>query len=139
MGGGGGGTIQEFNASALASNVARQQWQDYQNRFVPYQKKIVESVNSPQMQTDLEGFARNAVSNAFNTQWGAQKRDLARLGTVMTGRQAQDAANQLGLAQSGQAVAGLNMARQHTKDANLAAMAGGMGASRSFATANGGQ
>jgi hypothetical protein len=127
MGGGGGGSHQDFTGSLMAMNTAVDQWNNYQAKFVPYQNKLISTIGDPAMLAADQGFARNAVAQAFDTQRGAQERSLSRMGATMTPEQQAASNESMGLAASSQTVAGLNAAAQHTKESDMALMGAGMG------------
>jgi len=134
MGGGGGGTKQDFQSSYQAAGTAFDQWNDYQQRFKPYQAKLIDSVNYPDLGIADENFAKTATKQAFDAVRGAEMRDLNRQGAIMTWDQAQAGERKLGLDQAAQTAASVNAARLHTQDSNLAVMAGGMGTMRNRVT-----
>jgi len=131
MGGGGGGVTQDFAGSLVSMNTAVDQWNDYKNRYLPYQNKLIGTIGDPAMLAADQGFARNSVAQAFGTQAGAQQRNLERLGVAMTPDQQTASDQTLGLAAAAQTVAGLNSAAQHTKESDMALMGAGMGSLRS--------
>lgn len=127
---GGSSTRQDYTGGTLNAMVALSEWQDYKNRFVPYQNTLISTLNNPAtLQQDLN-YNNTATNAAFNTAQGAQRRDLARLGAVLTPGQRAAADQAAALAKSQQQVAGINAVRQYQKDSDLALMASGADSAR---------
>lgn len=126
MGGGGGGTVQSFPGSAIAANTAFQQWNDYQQRFLPVQNQLINTINSPDMLNQDREMAYNTADQAVQSAIGAQNRSLGRLGAVPNGDQQSSINQSQSLAQTAQQVAGQNQAELHTQASNLALMGGGL-------------
>lgn len=126
MGGGGGGTKQDFDASGQFANIAREQWTDWNARFHPYQDKLIQTLQSqPDLRTAIVG-ARTDSARAFDAASGEQSRDLARMGVAMTDAQRTAVDRQSSLARAGLQVGLENSARQHLLDRDLSVMGGGL-------------
>ena len=128
MGGGGGGVINDFDASERFASVGRNAWNwDKKNLVIPYQTRLTAETlgNAPTLQA--VGFAKNAVNQAFNTSAGAQSRDLARMGVMPTATQRMEMNLQNSADRASLLAATENAARLQVKDRNLQTLAGGMG------------
>ena len=137
MGGGGGGTVQSFPGSLIAGQTAFEQWSDYQQRFVPYQSKLLDTLKNNDMLNQDTGFGQNASNNAFTTGAQSYSMDLSRLGASLTPEQSASLGQSASLAQAGQNVAAANQAQLHTLSSNLGVMGGGLGAASQSITGPG--
>lgn len=127
MGGGGGGTRTESEASGQFAEIARDVWKDYKRRFIPKENQLISMVSAPQQEyKKAMDFVNTGVNTAFNTQQGTNARDIARMGVSLTPEQQQTMARTNSLSQTSTMAGAENAARQQIKDRNMAIMGGGL-------------
>jgi hypothetical protein len=80
QGGGGSGGL---TADQQFADLSRQQWQDYVKNFVPYENKLIEYSNDPQVVTDAMTGASADARRAFSSRSAASKRGLRELGLTL--------------------------------------------------------
>jgi hypothetical protein len=141
MGGGGGGTKQDFEQSERFARISRDLWTDYQQRYVPEQKQLIATINSEESAArEAVGMATDTVNKAFGAQEGALNRDLRRFGVVTPTPEYNAASHRtMDMARTGALARLNNSVRLGVKDQDMAVMTGGMSAlGRNINTAAGG-
>jgi hypothetical protein len=127
MGGGGGGTKQDFEQSERFAQISRDLWADYQQRFIPQQKQLIATLGAEEADArQAVGMSAETVNQAFDAQEGALGRDLSRFG--VTPKPEYNAASQrtLTMARTGALANMENSVRVGVKDRNMGVMTGGM-------------
>jgi hypothetical protein len=127
MGGGGGGTKQDFEQSERFAQISRDLWADYQQRFIPQQKQLIATLGAEEADArQAVGMSAETVNQAFDAQEGALGRDLSRFG--VTPKPEHNAASQrtLTMARTGALANMENSVRLGVKDRNMGVMTGGM-------------
>lgn len=110
-------------ASRTAAAIARAQYEDYKNRFVPIRNMLVEEATTGyQDQLDASmNRTRSAVSGAYDRAEGMQRRRLERYGVNAPGADfSRDETSSM--------VGGLNVTRQRSKERKMNLAYGGMNA-----------
>jgi hypothetical protein len=131
MGGGGGGTHQDFAQSERFARIARGMWADYQKRYVPEENKLLNAVATEQADAQKTvGMAADTVNQQYDLQNGAMDRSLARRGITPTAPQAAASERTLSLARTSTLANTLNAARLGIKDRNIGLMTGSAGSAR---------
>lgn len=110
-------------ASRTAAAIARAQYEDYKNRFVPIRNMLVEEATTGyQDQLDASmNRTRSAVSGAYDRAEGMQRRRLERYGVNAPGAD-------FSRGETSSMVGGLNMTRQRSKERKMNLAYGGMNA-----------
>lgn len=126
MGGGGGGSVQLFNASEPAAQVARAEWADYKKRFMPYEKTLINAGTNEANYGTAQQMAEKNTAAGLGLAQAQSGRDLARYGATMTPAQ-EDATNLNNAIQAAQTgVANVNSARGNIWDTENGVMTGGL-------------
>lgn len=141
MGGGGGGTKQDFVQSERFANIARSLWGDQAQRFWPQEQALTDRIMAEEADARrFTGMATDTTNQQFANQAGAMGRDLARYGVTPTAEQAAASQRTLNMARTGVLANVRNAARQGVKDQDMGVMAGGLTANaRNIQTATGGR
>jgi len=110
-------------ASRTAAAIARAQFEDYKNRFVPIRNMLVEEATTgyqDQLDASLDR-TRSAIGNSFDRSEGMQRRRLERYG--VNAPQAD-----FSRSETSSMVGGLNITRQRSKERKMNLAYGGMNA-----------
>jgi len=78
--GGGGGYKPDTYASQKRAEISREQWNDYQNTYVPYENEALAYINDPEAQAKEVSDAGTLAGKSFDTIQGARQRNLERMG-----------------------------------------------------------
>lgn len=105
--------------------LARQQWNDYQQRFQPVEQELINAITTPEMLDQRLSAIRANVSNAGNASSQVQDMLMRRYGVAPSAQQRQVDANNRDLAASLASVNAANNTRTQIYDRNQAALAGG--------------
>jgi hypothetical protein len=133
MGGGGGGTKQDFVQSERFATIARGMWADYNKRFVPEENKLISAIGTEEVDArNNMGMAADTVNQTFGAQQGAMDRTLSRYGVTPTAPQATASARTLDMARTGTLANTENAVRLGIKDRNIGIMTGGISGARTF-------
>lgn len=126
MGGGGGSTTLTW-ADQTFAKVARDQWDDYKNRFRPVERQLLQDMTrgAPRQYVEAVGMARDANRSAFGQQPGMLDRDLGRMGLALGADQRQALDSQRQLDQTSNMVANANAARLGVDDRIMNIIGGG--------------
>lgn len=114
-------------AGKTMANIYRAEWEDYQNRFMPYERKLKETIGNQDEAARLEGMVRNNVNRSFGL---ADAQFAERFGQFGTGPSAiqQHVQNKTSaLARAAAMADGVNSLRDHLADRDNAVLAGGLG------------
>lgn len=97
------------------AQISREQWQDYQTRFVPKENRLIESINNPTLKTEEIGRARTGVDEAFDAVGSSALMRAGRYGGMGADeRKVLD--RKMGLERATSRVAAVNNTRQDIKD-----------------------
>lgn len=121
-------TDDQFASKTLA-NIKRQQWNDYMGKYPAIQKEYLEMSMSPDFTLEQVDRVQGNVDQAFDRSKQFQGATLERMG-VENKAPTSDLASSLAVAH------GENSVRQHGKDRQLNAMAGGQMPSLQTQTGN---
>ncbi|SMF94617.1 hypothetical protein SAMN02949497_1938 [Methylomagnum ishizawai] len=126
MCGDGGGTKQEFAQSARFAGVARNLWDDYQQRFAPVQRTLANTLLMDGLDANRQAdAAADTVGKAFDAQRAGFDLDSSRRGLVLTPEQRTAADRQFDLGRASALVANRNAVRQGVLDTDTALVGGG--------------
>lgn len=135
MGGGRGGKIsgpkQPSPQDTLAS-VTNEDFQNFQEDFVPVMEDIVKDVTDPQSGNTAGSTALQDANLAFDRNRAIFERQLARTGTKVNQGQRRKLEQQFGLGRARTTVNAANLARRAKDDENLQAIQGQIEAGQSL-------
>jgi len=101
------------------ATMARSEWYDYANRFVPIENQLMNYATNPDQITTAENNATSATDQAFATQAGTQQREMAGLGIQPTSAQSTEINRNDDLSKSLGEVGAANEAEQATNARQL--------------------
>jgi len=103
-----------LSADQTFAALTRQQWADYVRTFVPYENRLIDYSNDPQVVTDAMAEASADARRAFANQAGVQQRQLRGLGLTLNADEQRAATRQTQLAGALADVNAQNTARDAT-------------------------
>lgn len=114
------------SASEVAADITRKQWQDWQQRFQPYDKRLADLAMGKEDNQQAEARAGSAVDSAFKTAQGTYSRNRARYGLSDTAGMS----DRMALSNTAAKVGAVNQTRLATQDRDMAMMTGGLSQAR---------
>lgn len=103
----------------------RDQWGDYQNRFMPYEDKLIDAVTGSQMLDERLSAIKINTKESFDAAQLSNQQVQARYGMAQTDAQKSTQDRNMAIAQSKVHANSANQTRRHIDDRNLAVMGGG--------------
>lgn len=111
-------------ASKTMANVSRAEWEDYQNRFEPYEAKLIAQIDNGANVEAMIQQGNQAVDSSFKSGLSEIQRSNAKFGVSQDATETGASARSMSLA-AGSAKAGLaNTVRTHAQDRDMQVMAG---------------
>jgi hypothetical protein len=127
MCGDGGGNKQEFMQSERFATIARNLYNDYERRYVPWEKQLSAVVQTEQPEvTRWVGEAKDTTNRAFDAQMQGLKRDYSRMGITPDAQGLAAAQRRMDIQREGVLTNLQNSARTGIRDRNMGLMAGGL-------------
>ncbi|MFS1522776.1 hypothetical protein ACL7TT_01475 [Microbulbifer sp. 2304DJ12-6] len=119
-----GGVYFDGSAENTLARIYRAEWQDYLNRFAPYEDKAIDFATNPEAVTEAVDRAGSAMEQSFATSKESLQRDRSRYGLSMSPRE--QASESRSNAASGTAakLAARNNTRLHVQDRQQQVMSG---------------
>lgn len=113
-------------ASKTRAAMAREVWEDYQNRFEPYEQQLIDQVQNPEELLD-ERLSAITINNkaAFQSAEAGTDMMRQRYGVTPSGPQSRVENRDMQRSAVLSAVDGRNNTRTHVQDRNMAVIAGG--------------
>jgi hypothetical protein len=108
--------------------ITRQQWQDYQNRYLPVENKLIDQTMGRDLLNERLGAITATTNTAFDTNMLAAQQRRARYGMRLEGQGAQAQQRGRELSQATAIADGTNNTRTHIYDRNMDTIAGGSSA-----------
>lgn len=117
----------DFNGSAedTLAAIYRAEWQDYLDRFAPYEDKLIDFASNPEEVTKAVDKAGQNVDQGFMTAKGNLDRDRSRYGLNLTGREAASEDRSNAMDKTAAKLAARNSTRLHVQDQQERVMSGG--------------
>ena len=112
------------SASDLIANITREQWQDYLNRFQPYDRKLIDLATGNNDNEAAVERARSGVQSSFDVANGTQQRNTERLGLSTLPDEAQAIERNSKQAQTLSELNVVNNTRLHAQDRDQKLLAG---------------
>lgn len=135
--GGGGGSSQDFGASELFAQSARNRWDQIKKSVWPLEQKAL-SFTRGALGPEAQRYATESINTAFDNQEGALRRDLARQGTAPTEAQNTAMQRQLSQERTGALASAQNTARRMVKETQDNILSGGVAANKFLSKQGGG-
>lgn len=80
----GGLSSRSFNSNMKASErlaqISREQWQDYQRRFIPLEDKLIDAYDNQKLKAERMAAVTNEAAAASDVAAGVNDRNMARYG-----------------------------------------------------------
>lgn len=112
---GGGAPQKDEYAQKKYAKISREQWADYQARFVPKENRLIASINNPALRKEEIGRAKTEVDDAFDAVGSAALMRAGRYGG-MGGDERKVLDRKMGLERAKTRVAAINNTRQDIID-----------------------
>lgn len=112
---GGNAPQKDDYAQKKYATISREQWEDYQTRFVPKEDRLIASINNPALRKEEIGRARDGVDKAFDAVGSAALMRSGRYGG-MGGDERKVLDRKMGLERAKTRVAAVNNTRQDIID-----------------------
>lgn len=123
------GTTQGVNFNGSAENtlaqIYRAEWQDYLDRFAPYEDKLIDYAMNPGEVTEAVDRAGENVDQGFMNAQGNLNRDRSRYGLSLNGREAANEERNTAIDKTAAKLAARNSTRLHVQDQQERVMSGG--------------
>lgn len=118
-------------ASNTRANMARDVWNDYQTRFQPVERELLDMVQNPEQLLD-ERLAAITINSdaAYSAAMTTADQTRGRYGIAMTPEQAAAEGRNLGLSKTLGEIDARNNTRTHIADRNMQVIGGGSGGTR---------
>ncbi len=113
--------------------LARENWDDYQARFQPYEDKLIDAVTGTEMLDERLGAIKINNNKAFMAAADDANQYRMRYGVQQSEAQKTQDQNNQQMAMAGANASAMNQTRTHIKDRNMAVIGGGE--ARQMATA----
>lgn len=115
-----------FNGKAdqTLAKVYRAEWQDYLDRFAPYEQKAIDFALDASAPEDAAKDAGLSMEKGFKTAMGNLQRDRSRYGLHLTGREAANEDRVMQGSNQAAKVAAMNNTRMHVQDQQERVMSG---------------
>lgn len=112
-------------ASDKIARIYREEWQDYLNRFAPYDQKLIQAGTGDLDNQQAIDRARESSITAFDVAQQSQQRDLSRLGVSDNPEERQYRESRTARQRKAAEIDATNRARLHTQDRDQQILTGG--------------
>ena len=114
-------------ASKTLANIYRAEWEDYKNRFMPYEQMLKGTIDNKQEAARLETMVRGNVNQSFGLADAQFTERFGQYGTGPSAIQQQVQNKTSALSKAAATADAVNNLRDHLKDRDSAVLAGGLG------------
>jgi hypothetical protein len=71
-------------AAQQRADLTREQWSDYQKRYAPWEDKLIDFIDDPEVEQKAIGRAKEGVESSYTSGLGQMQRNRSRLGESST-------------------------------------------------------
>lgn len=123
-------------ASQIRARIARQQWQDYLQRFAPIEQELINSIGNKELLRKAIARGDENVERSFDSARGQFQRRLSRQGVGLSTDQAAASERSMGLSEAAAKVASRNRTRMNVRDREMQILGGTGGSVANMARSN---